>query len=58
MDIALIALLTFFASAIGTVTGFGTSTIMVPVLVSRVPLPQTLLLVGSSTGSATYRKCC
>jgi len=46
MDILLIALLTLVASAVGTVTGFGTSTIMVPVLVSFLPLPQTLLLVG------------
>jgi hypothetical protein len=46
MDILLIALLTLLASAVGTVTGFGTSTIMVPVLVSFLPLPQTPLLVG------------
>ena len=46
MDIALIALVTLIASAVGTITGFGTSTIMVPVLVSFYPLPQTLLLVG------------
>ena len=46
MDILLIALLTLIASAVGTVTGFGTSTIMVPVMVSFYPLPQTLLLVG------------
>jgi uncharacterized protein len=46
MDIVLIALLTLLASAVGTVTGFSTSTIMVPVLVSFIPLPQTLLLVG------------
>ena len=46
MDILLIALLTLLASAVGTVTGFDTSTIMVPVLVSFLPLPQTPLLVG------------
>ena len=46
MDILLIALLTLVGSAVGTVTGFGTSTIMVPVMVSFYPLPQTLLLVG------------
>ena len=46
MDIALIALLTLIASAVGTITGFGTSTIMVPVLVAFLPLPQVLLLVG------------
>lgn len=41
-----IALLTIAAGAIGTITGFGTSTIMVPVLLLFLPLPQTLLLVG------------
>jgi uncharacterized protein len=46
MDTALIALLTLVASAVGTFTGFGTSTIMVPVLVAFLPLPQVLLLVG------------
>jgi uncharacterized membrane protein YfcA len=46
MDIVLIALLTLVASAVGTFTGFGTSTIMVPVLVAFLPLPQVLLLVG------------
>lgn len=46
MEIVLIALLTLFASAVGTATGFGTSTIMVPVLVSFMPLPQALLLAG------------
>jgi uncharacterized membrane protein YfcA len=40
MDILLITLLTLLASAVGTVTGFGTSTIMVPVLLSCLPLPQ------------------
>jgi uncharacterized protein len=46
MDIALIAVLTLVASLVGTITGFGTSTIMVPVLVAFLPLPQVLLLVG------------
>lgn len=46
MDIALIALLSLVASTVGTITGFGTSTIMVPVLVAFLPLPQVLLLVG------------
>jgi uncharacterized membrane protein YfcA len=40
VDIALIALLTFLASGVGTLTGFGTSTIMVPVMASSFPLPQ------------------
>jgi uncharacterized membrane protein YfcA len=46
MDLALIAALTLVASAVGTLTGFGTSTIMVPVLIFFYPLPQTLFLVG------------
>jgi uncharacterized membrane protein YfcA len=46
MNIVLIALVTHVTSAVGTVTGFGTSTIMVPVLVSFYPLPETLFLVG------------
>lgn len=46
MDIALIGALTLVASAVGTITGFGTSTIMVPVLASFLPVPQVLLLVG------------
>jgi len=46
MDVALIAALTLVASAVDTMTGFGTSTIMVPVLASFLPLPQVLLLVG------------
>ncbi|MBI2009775.1 MAG: sulfite exporter TauE/SafE family protein [Candidatus Chisholmbacteria bacterium] len=39
-------LLTFIAASIGTMTGFGTSTIMVPTLSLFLPLPQTLLFVG------------
>ncbi|OGH58971.1 MAG: hypothetical protein A2725_04470 [Candidatus Magasanikbacteria bacterium RIFCSPHIGHO2_01_FULL_33_34] len=46
MEILYISLLAVFASAVGTFTGFGTSTIMVPVLLFYLPLPQTLLLVG------------
>lgn len=46
MDMVLIAILTFFASGIGTLTGFGTTTIMVPVLLSFVPLAEALLFVG------------
>jgi len=41
-----IILLTLIASSIGTVTGFGTSTIMVPVLSLFLPIPETLLFVG------------
>ncbi len=46
MDIALVAVLTLVASVVGTTTGFGTSTIMVPALVPFFSLPQVLLLVG------------
>ncbi|MBI2523721.1 sulfite exporter TauE/SafE family protein [Candidatus Peregrinibacteria bacterium] len=46
LEITLISILTLVASAVGTVTGFGTSTIMIPALLFYYPLPQTLLLVG------------
>lgn len=42
----LLALLTFFASGVGTLSGFGTSTIMVPILLFWLPLGETLLFVG------------
>lgn len=45
-EIILIALLTLLASIIGTLAGFGISTIMVPILLMVFPLPQTLLLVA------------
>lgn len=45
-EIICIALLTLLASTIGTLAGFGISTIMVPVLLLILPIPQTLLLVG------------
>lgn len=45
-EIIYIALLTLLASLIGTLAGFGISTIMVPILLVTLPLPQTLLLVG------------
>jgi len=45
-EIVSIALLTLLASLIGTLAGFGISTIMVPILLIIFPLPQTLLLVG------------
>lgn len=46
MDLALVALLTFVGGGVGTLTGFGTSTIMVPVMVSFFPLSEALLFVG------------
>lgn len=46
MELLLITLLTLVAGGIGTVTGFGTSTIMVPILLAIYPLPETLFFVG------------
>ena len=46
LELFLLTLLTLLASGVGTLTGFGTSTLMVPVLVLIYPLPQSLLLVG------------
>lgn len=47
MDIVLIIFVVVIASSVGTLTGFGTSTIMVPVMLSfHYPVPQTLLFVG------------
>lgn len=42
----LLSLLTLVASGIGTATGFGTSTVMVPVLSLFLPVPVALLFVG------------
>lgn len=46
MPYELILLLTLVSSFFGTITGFGTSTIMVPVLAIWFPLPEVLLFVG------------
>src|SRR3989344_3057166 len=46
MGIFFLTLLTFLVSIIGTITGFGMSTIMVPVVLLFLPLPETLLFVG------------
>lgn len=46
IDLLLLSALVFIASAVGTVTGFGTSTIMVPILLLFFPPPVTLLFVG------------
>jgi len=46
MEIFALAILTFFAGILGTITGFGISTIMVPVVLFFLPFPETLLLVG------------
>ncbi len=46
MEIFYITALTFLAGILGTITGFGISTVMVPVVLLFLPLPETLLLVG------------
>jgi hypothetical protein len=46
MEILLIAILSLIAGGVGTLTGFGTATIMVPVLLLTYTLPETLLLSG------------
>jgi hypothetical protein len=46
MEIVFLSGVVFIASAIGTLTGFGVSTIMLPVALLFYPLPQTLMFVG------------
>jgi uncharacterized membrane protein YfcA len=46
MEIALILFVVVVASGIGTMTGFGASTIMVPVMLLFYSVPQTLFFVG------------
>lgn len=46
MEIIPLALITLAASAVGTLAGFGISTVMVPVLVMFLPLKEALLLVA------------
>jgi uncharacterized membrane protein YfcA len=46
MEVILITFAVIIASSIGTLTGFGTSTLMVPVMLSFYPVPETLLFVG------------
>lgn len=46
MELVALTVLTLIAATIGTMTGFGTSTIMVPVLSLFLPLPLVLLFVG------------
>jgi hypothetical protein len=45
-QLILLSLLTLFGSAIGTATGFGTSTIMIPVMALFVSPSIALLFVG------------
>jgi hypothetical protein len=47
MEFLLILILVLAASAVGTVTGFGLSTVMIPVMVLFYPMPETLLFVGA-----------
>ena len=46
MEILLFSLLTVVAAFVGTLAGFGISTVMVPVVALFFPLPVTLLFVG------------
>ena len=46
MENLYILILTLIASSVGTITGFGTSTILVPALSLQYPLVETLLFVG------------
>ena len=46
MELIYLTVLTLIAATIGTMTGFGTSTIMVPVLSLFLPLPVVLLFAG------------
>jgi len=46
MEIPLILVIVIIASSVGTMTGFGTSTIMVPIMLLHYPVPQTLFFVG------------
>ncbi len=46
LEVLLIALATIIASGIGTITGFGSSTILLPILLLMLPLPEAILLAG------------
>jgi uncharacterized membrane protein YfcA len=46
MEIFFLLAVTIIASFVGTMTGFGMSTIMLPALLLFYPVPQTLLFVG------------
>src|SRR3972149_5642546 len=46
MENLFVLILTLIASTVGTITGFGTSTILVPTLSLQYPLTETLLFVG------------
>lgn len=46
IEILIAAALVFIASLVSTMSGFGLATIMIPVLLLRYPLPETLLFVA------------
>ncbi|MBI4120321.1 MAG: sulfite exporter TauE/SafE family protein [Parcubacteria group bacterium] len=46
MEIVYISLLAFIAAAVGTITGFGTSTLMIPILVIFFPPVEAIFLVA------------
>jgi uncharacterized membrane protein YfcA len=46
MEIPIILIVVVVASGVGAMTGFGISTIMVPMLLMHYPMPQTLFFVG------------
>src|SRR3989344_2543905 len=46
MEIFYIALLTLIAATVGTITGFGTSTLMIPVLAKFFPPVEAIFLVA------------
>jgi uncharacterized membrane protein YfcA len=46
MEVFLILILIIGASTVGTLTGFGLSTLMIPVMALFYPMPQVLLFVG------------
>lgn len=46
MEILFISILTLIASFVGTLAGFGSSTIMLPIMALLLPFPTALLLVG------------
>ena len=46
METILILIVVIVGSIVGTLTGFGLSTVMIPVMVLYYPLPEALLFVG------------
>lgn len=53
-ELFILTLLVFVASIVGTFSGFGTSTIMVPVMLLFFPLSVTLLFVKGILVQRTY----